>query len=170
MPDDAAQTGVDARRQPHEALIALLICEGHCDIPAVERARQLAKCCAQHGFDLLIAADEAAIGEAAAQLRGLGVAVDAVESDLATLDGVDRLHAATLARPVEVLLANAGRGLGRAFLDQDFGEVRRVVDTNITGTVHLVQKVGRDMRARQRPNPDHRLDRRIHAGHVSGGL
>jgi hypothetical protein len=27
-------------------------------------------------------------------------------------------------------LANAGRGLGHAFLDQDFGKARRVVDTN----------------------------------------
>ena len=76
------------------------------------------------------------------------MAVDAVEADLATIDGVDKLYAAAKGRPVEVLLANAGRGLGRAFLDQDFGEARRVVDTNVTGTVYLVHKVGRDMRAR----------------------
>jgi short-subunit dehydrogenase len=44
-------------------------------------------------------------------------------------------------------LANAGRGLGRAFLDQDFGEIRRVVDTNVTGTIYLVHKIGREMRA-----------------------
>jgi short-subunit dehydrogenase len=109
---------------------------------------ELAKCCANHGFDLLIAADESAITETATQLRGAGVAVDAVEADLATIDGVDKLYAAAKGRPVEVLLANAGRGLGRAFLDQDFGEVRRVVDTNVTGTIYLVHKVGRDMRAR----------------------
>jgi short-subunit dehydrogenase len=53
-------------------------------------------------------------------------------------------------RPVDALLANAGHGLGRAFLDQDFDSVRHVVDTNITGTIYLVQKVGRDMRARRR--------------------
>jgi short-subunit dehydrogenase len=51
-------------------------------------------------------------------------------------------------RRVDALLANAGRGLGRAFLDQDFQDVRYVIDTNVTGTVYLVQKVGRDMRAR----------------------
>ena len=68
--------------------------------------------------------------------------------DLATLEGVDRLHAATGGRPVEALLANAGHGLGRAFLDQHFIQVRHVVDTNITGTIYLIQKVGRDMRAR----------------------
>ena len=61
---------------------------------------------------------------------------------------MDKLYAALNGRPVDALLANAGRGLGRAFLDQDFEEVRRVVDTNITGTIYLIQKVGRDMRAR----------------------
>jgi len=49
---------------------------------------------------------------------------------------------------VDYLLANAGRGLGRAFLDQDFDEIRHVIDTNITGTVYLLQKVGREMRQR----------------------
>jgi short-subunit dehydrogenase len=47
---------------------------------------------------------------------------------------------------VDALLANAGRGLGHAFLDQDFGKARRVIDTNVTGTVYLIHKVGNDMR------------------------
>ena len=59
-----------------------------------------------------------------------------------------RMNLATGGRPVEALLANAGHGLGRAFLDQDFAQVRHVVDTNITGMIYLIQKVGRDMRAR----------------------
>jgi uncharacterized protein len=49
-----------------------------------------------------------------------------------------------------VLIANAGRGLGHGFLDQDFAEARRVIDTNIVGTVYLVQRVGRDMREANR--------------------
>jgi short-subunit dehydrogenase len=49
---------------------------------------------------------------------------------------------------VDALLANAGRGLGKGFLDQDFDRVRKVIDTNITGTTYLLQKVGREMRAR----------------------
>jgi short-subunit dehydrogenase len=47
-------------------------------------------------------------------------------------------------------MANAGRGLGHGFLDQDWNEARFVIDTNITGTVYLIQKVGRDMRERDR--------------------
>src|SRR4029453_12252306 len=78
----------------------------------------------------------------------LGVAVEAIEADLATLEGVDRLCAATQGRPVDALLANAGHGLGDAFLDQDFHAVRPVIDTNPTGTLYVIQKVGREMRAR----------------------
>ena len=109
---------------------------------------ELARICAENGFALVIAADQPKIQEAARDLRALGAAVEAVQADLATLEGVDLLYAATSGRPVDALLANAGHGLGRAFLDQDFAQVRHVVDTNITGTIYLIQKVGRDMRAR----------------------
>ncbi len=109
---------------------------------------ELAKLCAQNGYDLLIAADQTAIHDAAKEFQALGVAVDAVEADLATLEGVDKLYEAIKGRPVGALLANAGHGLGHAFLDQDFTQVRHVIDTNITGTLYLIQKVGRDMRAK----------------------
>lgn len=108
----------------------------------------LAEECAKHGYGLLIAADEPRINEAASRLRAKGVAVRAVEADLATTEGVDKLYASAEGRPVDILMANAGRGLGRDFLDQDFTEARHVVDTNVTGTIYLLQKVGRDMRAR----------------------
>ncbi len=109
----------------------------------------LAKCCAEHGFDLLVAADEPDISRAAEDFRALGVDVDVVEADLATSEGVDRLYAAAKGRPVAALLANAGRGLGHAFLDQDFEDIRQVIDTNFTGTLDLIHRVGRDMRAHQ---------------------
>jgi short-subunit dehydrogenase len=109
---------------------------------------ELARICAENGFDLLIAADQPKIHEAAADFRKLGAAVEAVEADLATLEGVDRLYAAAKGRPVDALLANAGHGLGKGFLDQDFAQARHVIDTNITGTIYLIQKVGRDMRDR----------------------
>jgi short-subunit dehydrogenase len=109
---------------------------------------ELAKCCAEDGFDLLIAADEPEIHQAAEDLKRLGVDVDAIEVDLATTEGVERLYAAANGRAVDALLANAGRGLGGAFLDQNFDEIRHILDTNITGEIYLAQKVGRDMRAR----------------------
>lgn len=109
---------------------------------------ELARCCAENGFDLVIAADEAKIEDAAQDFRSLGVEVDALETDLATLEGVNQLCAKVQGRQVDALLANAGHGLGHGFLDQDFDEVRHVIDTNITGTIYLIQQVGRDMRAR----------------------
>ncbi len=109
---------------------------------------ELASEAARGGFDLLIAADEPSIQQAAQLLSKHGARVDAVEADLATLEGVDRLYSATQGRPVAALLANAGRGLGHAFLDQSFPDIMRVVDTNVTGTLYLVHKVGREMRAR----------------------
>lgn len=108
----------------------------------------LAEECARHGCDLLVAADDSAIEQAADKLRALGAAVTALEVDLATTEGVDELCARIEGRKVDYLLANAGHGLGHGFLDQDFEEVRHVVDTNITGTIFLLHKVGRDMRAR----------------------
>src|SRR5438477_10744507 len=108
----------------------------------------LAKECAENGFDLLIAADSTELEEAADKLRSLGVDVQTVETDLATTEGVDDLYEAANGRPVDILMANAGHGLGHAFLDQDFEEARHVIDTNITGTVYLIHKIGRDMRSR----------------------
>jgi short-subunit dehydrogenase len=111
---------------------------------------ELAKCCAENGFDLAIVADEPEIHQAAADCRALGATVEAVESDLATFEGVDKFFTAAtrLNRPVDALLANAGRGLGKAFLDQGFDDVMHVVNTNISGTLYLIHQVGRDMRAR----------------------
>jgi short-subunit dehydrogenase len=110
---------------------------------------ELAKLCASNGFDLVLAADEP-LDEAAAELRQLGAIVETVEADLATVEGVDALVAKISSRPVEALLANAGHGLGQAFLDQDFDEIQHVIDTNITGTVYLIHTVGSAMRARGR--------------------
>ena len=109
---------------------------------------ELAKRCAAEGFDLLVAADDPRIEEAARALGQAGGSVEAVQVDLATPEGVDRLLAAVKDRPIDALLANAGHGLGRAFLDQDWDEIRHVIDTNVTGTVYLLHKVGREMAGR----------------------
>jgi short-subunit dehydrogenase len=108
--------------------------------------RELARECAKGGFDLLIAADEEGLESAAEEYRALGAKVDTCCVDLSTEDGVDRLITATNGRPVEALLANAGHGLGHAFLDQDFDQARHVLDTNVTGTIYLIRQIGEQMR------------------------
>ncbi|WP_456280541.1 SDR family NAD(P)-dependent oxidoreductase [Cupriavidus sp. JZ107] len=122
---------------------------------------ELARCCATQGYDLLIAADEPAIDTAAVALRDTGMAVDALCVDLADPAGVEALYGATRGRPVDVLCANAGRGLGRAFLDQDFRDIQRVVETNVTGTLDLLHRIGRDMR-------DRRTGRILITGSIAG--
>jgi short-subunit dehydrogenase len=112
--------------------------------------RELARLAAGDGHDLVIAADQGPLDEVAASLRALGADVEAVEADLSTSFGVDKLMLAIAGRPVDVLAANAGHGLGHAFLDKPFSEARHVVDTNITGTLDLLHRVGAGMRQRGR--------------------
>ena len=61
-----------------------------------------------------------------------------------------RARAEVAEEEIEALLANAGRGLGHAFLDQDFEDIRRVIDTNVTGTIYSLHRVGAEMRTRGR--------------------
>ena len=78
---------------------------------------ELARCCAKDGFDLLIAANESAIEGAASELRlekGAGN-IRAVNADLATTEGVDRLVAAAEWRPVDVLIAMPDAALAMPF-------------------------------------------------------
>ena len=108
---------------------------------------ELARECAKNGFDLVIAADRP-LGAASADLRALGATVDAIEADLATPEGIEKVCATLQGRPVAALLANAGHGLGKGFLDQSFNDITHVIDTNVTGTLALIHRVGKDMRAR----------------------
>lgn len=108
---------------------------------------EIARLAAKDGYDLLVAADTPLV-DASSQLQDLGVEVRNVETDLSTFEGVERLLAACSGREVDVLVANAGHGLGRAFLEQDPAEWRHVIDTNITGTLYLIQKVAQRMVAR----------------------
>jgi len=109
---------------------------------------ELATLAAKDGYDILVVADEALINDAARDFEQFGTQVQAVEADLSTIEGVDKLLAATNGRRVDVLCANAGRGLGHGFLDQKVEDWRHVVDTNITGTAYLLQRVLPDMVAR----------------------
>jgi len=106
---------------------------------------ELARLCARNGHDLLLAADRP-LHEAIRSTQELGARVEGLLVDLSDAAGVEALCAAVKGRPVEILAANAGHGLGKGFLDQDFREARHVVDTNITGTLLLIHRIGNAMR------------------------
>lgn len=109
---------------------------------------ELATLAAKDGYDILVVADESLIESAAKDFEQFGTQVQSVEADLSTIEGVDALLTAASGRQIDLLCANAGRGLGHAFLEQDVAAWRRVVDTNIVGTLYLLQKVLPPMVAR----------------------
>jgi short-subunit dehydrogenase len=81
-----------------------------------------------------------------------GAMVTAVQCDLSSADGMGKLRRAVAraARPVEVLIATAGRRSGRAFLDQSIHEALKIVHTYVDGTIQLIHELGQSMRRRGR--------------------
>ncbi|HEY4179564.1 MAG TPA: SDR family NAD(P)-dependent oxidoreductase [Kofleriaceae bacterium] len=108
---------------------------------------ELAKQCVENGFDVLICAEDAGINAAATKLAANGAAVQAVQLDLATKDGVEQLYAAikSMARPVDALLLNAGVGVGGAFVDTDLERELKMIALNCNHTVHLAKLVIPDL-------------------------
>jgi short-subunit dehydrogenase len=101
---------------------------------------EIAKLAAQDGFDLIVAADTPFV-EAGPALKEYDVEVEQVEADLSNKQGVDQLLQLLGGRQVDVLVANAGHGLGHGFLDQSPDEWMHVVNTNVTGTLLLIQPI-----------------------------
>jgi uncharacterized protein len=108
---------------------------------------ELARQFAQHGFDLLVAAEDNDIHAAAEELRENGGAVEAEQVDLATREGVDQLYRRiqSLARPVDAIALNAGVGVNGPFLGTDLEDHLRLIGLNVTGVVQLSKYVLPDM-------------------------
>src|SRR4051795_11632795 len=111
---------------------------------------ELARQFGQNGFDLVIAAEDAGLTSAAAELRQTGAEVQPVQVDLRTPDGVASLYAAATAdgHPLDAVALNAGVGRGGAFIDNPLADEQEIIDLNITSTVHLAKLVLKDMAAR----------------------
>ena len=103
---------------------------------------ELARIASSEGYHLILAADEPRIQTAAAEFGA-----EAVEADLATTEGVDKLLEQVAGRRIEILCANAGRGLGHGFVDQEWDAIRRVIETNVLGTTYLLHRVLNEMKA-----------------------
>lgn len=112
---------------------------------------ELAKQFAENGFDLVIAAEDPGIMTAAQTLGGQGAAVEAVQADLATYDGVETLYARIQAtgRPVDAIAINAGVGVGGDFArETDLRDELNLINLNVISPVHLSKRVVKDMVAR----------------------
>lgn len=109
--------------------------------------RELARCAAADGCELVICADEAAIHAVAQEMQSGGTTVTAIQADLGTPEGVESLFDVIGNRRVDYMMANAGRGLGGAFLDHSEAEINEVVRVNVIGTTDLLHRTVRRMRA-----------------------
>ena len=72
-----------------------------------------------------------------------GVAGDAADSAI-----LDRLFAAAIekfGKPADIVVANAGRGLGGSVTDADLSKFEDILRLNVTGTLALLQKAARNM-------------------------
>ncbi|WP_205698003.1 SDR family oxidoreductase [Conexibacter sp. SYSU D00693] len=102
----------------------------------------LAREFAEHGFDLVVAAEDAELSQARADLEHLGAHVEAVQVDLSTREGVEELASRVGDRPVAALALNAGIGMGGDFVrDTDLEQELRMVDLNCRSTVHLAKRL-----------------------------
>lgn len=110
---------------------------------------ELAKQFAQHGFDLVVCAEDPGIAEAAQAFEQHGARVERVQADLSTYDGVEKLCAEVKARAagrrIGAAAINAGIGVNGAFAETDLGAELRLIGLNVTGAVHLAKRLLQEM-------------------------
>ncbi|MBX9243534.1 SDR family NAD(P)-dependent oxidoreductase [Actinotalea ferrariae] len=104
---------------------------------------ELARLLVRDGHDLVAVAEDAELTDAALQLRSSGMTVVEVRADLATADGVEHVVRETLAlgRSIDVLVLNAGVGVGGPFLGAPVEDQLRLVDLNVRSVVHLAHRL-----------------------------
>jgi short-subunit dehydrogenase len=111
---------------------------------------ELAKQFAEHGYDLVINAEDAGLAQAAEQLRRSGVEVQPIQADLRHEAEVRQLWSQVSAggRTPDVVALNAGVGEGGPFAATDLADELDVIDLNVRSTVLLAKLALRDMTAR----------------------
>jgi uncharacterized protein len=112
--------------------------------------RELAKQFAEHGFDLVVAAEDVELDDAVEELRGMGATVAPVSVDLTKYEDCERLVAAVRGsgRSVDAAALNAGIGSGGAFVETDLETELALIALNCGSTVHLAKRFAQDMVAR----------------------
>jgi NADP-dependent 3-hydroxy acid dehydrogenase YdfG len=104
-------------------------------------------------------------GRNAERLRALeqefGAAFCGIAGDAADGTVLERLFAAAIERfgkPADIVVANAGRGLGGSVKDADLAEFEAVLKINVTGALALLQKAAQKMVAEQTGYPEQAAD------------
>jgi short-subunit dehydrogenase len=109
---------------------------------------ELAHQFATHGFDVIVCADSPSIEDAANVLADAGTTVRAVQADLSTYEGVERLYSEIRATgvPLDALAINAGVGVAGDFArETSLQDELKVIHLNVLSTVHLAKLASKDM-------------------------
>lgn len=112
---------------------------------------ELARQFAQHGFDLMVTAEDAELDAAAESLKEYGGQVTAVRADLTRYDEVERVWTESVraGRPVDAVAINAGVGVGGDFArDTSLEAELKLIELNVTSAVHLAKRAAGAMAAR----------------------
>lgn len=102
--------------------------------------RALAEELARRGFDLLLAAEDGGVAEAAAELDG-PTRVRAEQGDLRTREGVEQLVSALDEAVPDVVCLNAGVDLGGRFVETELQDQLDLVQLNVVANVHLAHRL-----------------------------
>jgi uncharacterized protein len=112
---------------------------------------ELARQFAEHGYDLVVCAEDARIHDTAHALECEGVRVHPVQVDLRRPEGVETFYQAieAVGIPLDAIALNAGVGvLGDFARETDLREELGLIQLNVVSVVHLAKLAARDMVAR----------------------
>ena len=101
----------------------------------------LAKVFAENGYDLIICSEGDRLAEAKADFEALGVAVTAVQEDLATYEGCTAFGRAfdVSGRKLDAIAINAGVGVGGLFVETELDKEINLVRLNVESTIHIAK-------------------------------
>jgi len=104
---------------------------------------ELARQFAEHGYDVVVVAEDDRIEAVPDELAATGSTVRPVQADLADDSGVDTVLTAVrnLGRPLDAVALNAGSGNSGAFVDVPWPDERRLLGVNIISAVQLAKAV-----------------------------
>ncbi len=108
----------------------------------------LARVFAENGYDLFVTAGSGKINAVLSDFETFDVEVDNLEMDLTTYQGVEELWNALEAtgREIDAIAINAGIGVGGDFArETDLNEELKLIQLNVTSTVHLAKRVLQQM-------------------------
>lgn len=110
---------------------------------------ELARLIIADGFKTILCGSSAKVHSVAEEFSNQG-RVSAVQSDLTTAEGAEKVINAVAGRPLDVLVLNAGIALGGAFLDVPLERHLQLVEININSTLRLCHGLLPPMIARGR--------------------